>query len=1175
MMKTRPLTTRKAGALYLLLITALSLFGGKASAQTVTISPKTGNVVAAVSTDEELGMPGYGGTWMHEQLPMTLTVADYGDLTTKGLLSKPANNIAANTDGTFYVIGGSSRDCYMALSLPKGYHFTSYKMVFSCVTGTISGSTKATSDATLYETPSSFSTSDAYTSAPTATASGGTQTLQRTATAVQTLGNILYFRIVRDDKTFVRIKVHSFEVSFDCADPFTEVLQPTATSATGVDCLLLPFQTERIDFGEIKWQKQNNNAAFRYTIDNIQDLTANFALYDADGIANGAASTTAKKNGHITTVSADGTYYYGLKNDTYYLEVPTDALAQGTTNIPLGYRITAAKLHYKLAPKPTVQLGGTFYITDGNGKYLNTNLKYTTEKVLWSSTTAGKVYSGNTYLCVSSSGLIVKTYTLTTTTSSSNATNFTLDGVNLYYSTTFSKYYITTDGTISTSDTKATLTPESTDNSYTLQLYGTDADQVAAACTVNDDNAEGTLEVTGLNNDAIKFTVADLAGTAAYVYAELTLEALNPYISKMDVVATVESKETTLTQSYLADDFTIGEDGEINVNVPNNFASDAVKISFDNLTNKKADDTYGPMAGSGNARYHFVKSAYYDLIGENLQGHRADAKDHAYTDKVAVGVIGSQAFKVNNTEEFKTGTSQSTKSFYLEISRYTDAAFTSQGGTWDALSLTRDDTDAKACYLITCDETRYNLAPTTAPRHAFYAFYSANIKLNVQDYEPALSYVKVYESAMLQTGLDKNAYYGVKVGARNKDSQEMVADGKGYLFAKQILDQLNADAGQSGKPVDAKHVLYVDASSLNNVLSSSRDEATYGKIELLQDAIGPNAMIYLPAGVTYTLKNIASKTASGDFRAENNIVLVDKQPFFAPYDIRVDAANYTQYTRQVTSNYGKNSYLTLVLPFTIDIYDNGVHTNHAGGSSFQFYNMQLTQPLSAEKKDNYDYQLTGHFTPLTGSLTESNRPYLIHILAFEENADDQTVFVVRQNGANIVKTPTGTDGLGTRVTGETASGKIGAQSYSFTHQGSFNGEQLDGTKADYFYFAKNRFLASYNLDAPKQVYMLPFRSCYVCSTASGAKLNGWDISLDPNDDPTGIDALPDGTASQGLRLIASKGALTIAARTAEEVSIVSISGQHVAQLALPAGTSRTLSLPAGIYLVNGAKVLVK
>lgn len=50
--------------------------GMAAAAQTVSISPKTGNVISAVSYDNENHVQNYGGVWVHDQLPLTLLTSD-------------------------------------------------------------------------------------------------------------------------------------------------------------------------------------------------------------------------------------------------------------------------------------------------------------------------------------------------------------------------------------------------------------------------------------------------------------------------------------------------------------------------------------------------------------------------------------------------------------------------------------------------------------------------------------------------------------------------------------------------------------------------------------------------------------------------------------------------------------------------------------------------------------------------------------------------------------------------------------------------------------------------------------------------------------------------------------------------------------------------------------------
>ena len=104
--------------------------GMAAAAQTVSISPKTGNVISAASYSGESHLPGFGGVWVHNQLPMTLVTSDKSDLMESGMMKEHANNVAV-LDGCLVFASGASASIvnHMSLSLPKGYRFTSYKIV--------------------------------------------------------------------------------------------------------------------------------------------------------------------------------------------------------------------------------------------------------------------------------------------------------------------------------------------------------------------------------------------------------------------------------------------------------------------------------------------------------------------------------------------------------------------------------------------------------------------------------------------------------------------------------------------------------------------------------------------------------------------------------------------------------------------------------------------------------------------------------------------------------------------------------------------------------------------------------------------------------------------------------------------------------------------------------------
>lgn len=400
-----------------------------AEAQTVTISPQTGNVIAATSTSSEMHTAGFGGAWIHNQLPMDWFNADNGDLNEELILSTHANNISPNgTTGFIAVSGGGNVKNHMTLSLPKGYRFTGYNMVLSYYKGS-----DGALGCTMKEMDSSFSTT--YTSVNISTNSTNVS-LSRSSSLSDTnpMGNVLYFLQDKSNGTSY-VKIESFEVSFECDMPFEVNVRPSTAFTSGVDCAAFSYGTERMDLGNISWSKGNygSNYAWRYNYTNVKALNANFMLYDDDGISDGSASTSAKQDGNITATNVGGNgMYYALKNDVYYLETPTDGTTQNGINIPVGYRIVDARLHYASQTKAPA-LGSSFYITDGNGNYMNASLKFTTTPVLWQSDNSGYVWTGSsaTYLQYKSSRGSVS---LTTVTKKNSASKFNISGTGLYYS---------------------------------------------------------------------------------------------------------------------------------------------------------------------------------------------------------------------------------------------------------------------------------------------------------------------------------------------------------------------------------------------------------------------------------------------------------------------------------------------------------------------------------------------------------------------------------------------------------------------------------------------------------------------------------------------------------------------------------------------------------------------
>ena len=261
-------------------------------------------------------------------------------------------------DGKLSII--ATANAYFALSLPKGYRFTGYKIVLK------DKWTSSESNAwhswrflrgtwTFREETENWQTVEGQSGQinrqSEGTATGQTITLERVD---DYMSNTLYFHLIGGNTSgrIAGLQIQSFEVTFEVDAEFATTLAPTSTSSTGVSVVYAPFQTGRVDIGPVSYNQvstQSTVKALSYKYSNVDDLSANNVIYEADAITNGAVDAT-KGQKNITQVrrSADNQYYYGMKPDTYYVETPTSATAQGNNEVPVGYRIIGVKIKYGL-----------------------------------------------------------------------------------------------------------------------------------------------------------------------------------------------------------------------------------------------------------------------------------------------------------------------------------------------------------------------------------------------------------------------------------------------------------------------------------------------------------------------------------------------------------------------------------------------------------------------------------------------------------------------------------------------------------------------------------------------------------------------------------------------------------------------------------------------------------
>ena len=1035
-------------------------------AQDVVVSPETGKFVAALTTGNEVGFErGWSSLWRHDQLPLSLTVADDDKLNSGGEFSNPAGNLLKKDGGTFYISGGKYADGYIILSMPKGYRITSYEIVLvnDNVGQEIQGLDIAKITKSFYETGSNFRYQNPK---ATATAPDGNTvmksyaenteyTIKRTATSKDDMGDHLYFTIHHEDEGFFALTVKSFQITFAADNDVTINVRPTASSNTAVSVTTSPFDVGSSDLGPIQPNEKNGKTYYSYSYANVKSLKANMTLFQEDAVSEGVATENVATTKKINTVNKGGwfrpSYYYSLGTGTYYVESPTAAISQNNISLPLGYRITGATIYGRK----------------------NTN----------------------------------------------------------------------------------------NDNDFTLRLY--DKDGVSYTDYTVNSTTDQAFSVDDMNNDAVKFEIR--GSNNALVYLDVKMQALNPYIYSMDVVCH-DDLGYTLTNTFTASNFSV-RGGKFTFYVPDESEGNR-KFTFENLRSNYADNTYYDGTGIGKSRYNFVASPYW-RTAYNLYNAEYNP-NHTYTDKVSVDNVGNYPFRFNNADELDNNSTDTQIRYWTEHP-FSIQEYQKQNNVDNPFGeMIVQEGQTGNAYLFTADETRYNIAPTTASEHRNYAFYHMEVNVVKKTYTPAVELTPLYGTTCYD-GDAELAHYGVKITTINADGSPV----EGYLTSEQIATAINNKIAEAG--ISASQILYVDASELLNVYQPD-------KLKELQANLGKNALLYLPQYTTLASNNCATKTLAGTFTSCSNIILTDKHPFYAPYDISVSASDYVKYDRMMTvvnsQEYGQSANATIMLPFTLNLDENAMHRNldyngnPVNNVTFTVKTLQADNCMSytnepAGNPIDY-YENYAHFVDYTGTLTEANKPYMVHV----ENAPAETscLFTALQYGATI-KATSGMNGTDYTFNGDNATGTLANTACTFTPKASYAGNKLDKT-GNYFYFAKNWFLCSKNIVSGPWLYVYPFRGYFMYEGSTSASRFG--IVFDENNKQTdGIENTLTGDNSNGISVSTDDRAIIIAATADTTIRITHVGGSVMTKLSLKAGEQQTVSVPAGIYIVNDRKVVVK
>ena len=1179
----------------IVLLFLLCLYG-HTQAQNVTISPKTGKLMAALTEDHEVGFQnGWSSLWRHDQLPLSLTVADYPDLTPSGELKRPAGNIAIENN-KLVLLGGMTRNLYMEVSLPKGYRITGYTLVMkNNLNGkTVRGMKLGSVTKKMYETNKDFNLESAKaTSEQIGKYNEETKeyTIKRTSMTKDDMGNQLYFCLDKGNaNAYFGVTIKHFELHFTAEGDFTEHVAPVSVSdiQSPVSYYEMPFTTSKLDIGPIQPNSKNGSKTYySYNYKNVADLTANMIIYQQDAInaKKEAADVAASK--HISAFVMDNKTHFGLGNDTYFVETPTTATTKKGDNLLLGYRIVGAKfncayakdrkysefkIHYKKF------WGSTYYLTETGGTSTNA-----AQAAKWFIDDTGYMRIGNTYLQVDNSGAI------SVTPNKKMASVIRRDGDNIICGNKYlrlssgKKLEFGSQNSAASAEETGTNITISKGAPYTLKIYDKTGKNVVQKIDIKNANDAGSYELTDLNNDAVKFEVSGLTGTdkQAVVSVDVTMQALNPFIHSIDIVCHDWADAHPMTQTFTANDFSV-RGGKFTFYVPEDFSvkegqQQPCKFTFENLYSLYGDKTY--YAGTekqkdGNARYVFIQSPY----DQNFKGLYDAAYDPNadYKQKIKALVSGTKAFRFNNADELGNNSTSPDIKYFNEFP-FSKKAYS---GEFKELSLMKDGSEVR--YLFTADETRYNISPATATEHRSHAFYVMDIQLVLKQYKPKFTWVPIYTSTCYEeNGKDvEKPQYGLKLG-----TTEMGESGKmGYLTVDQINKILLNDneilgSGSTPRPAEIKspeQVLYVDASDLMTVVyRKATIEGGKDDLDQAMSLLGKNALFYLPENLAPAKNNFATKTGTGEFRACKDIVITDKKPFYAPYNIRVDAAQTATYTREITvPKNGKATFASVMLPFTLSINNDGVHTNEDGSCKFRLSKMNenscITLSQNEASKPN-NYKAKAKFIPLTGTSTKANTPYMVEVLSAPTS--DKISFIAIQKGSDVVaSTSMANDTY--LFKGEAAKGKIGQYDVNFTNYGSYSGKKLNKNRK-IFYFSGNMYLCSKNLDAKfPWLYVYPFRAFYEYTGGADAKdLSGMSVIYDDSqDEATGIANLQ---PRPNLAVQAGNGTITFAATVDSKVNIYTVTGTLASSVNVKAGSTETINVPAGMYVINGVKVIVK
>lgn len=1040
---------------------------------------------------------------------------------------------------------------------------------------------------------------------------------------VYDMGNELYFRLVKNYHCY-GLTIKSFEITFNAEGTFAADVVP---DAVGEACSVVgaPFPTNKVDIGPMQVEDKDGIEVFSYRYQNVQGLTGYNYLYQEGAVPTTGANAgvpvednVAAANKHIhpvqVTVNGNRQLLYALGSDTYYIEPPVEIETNTVVNgqnlkAPIGFRIVGA-LFTPLWGQRDVD-GYT------RGAYKLKIWKHDGSEVLRTVEIDGaddpdlnKVYDVG--LC-NNDAIKFQIETTATNTQALVHVKLLLQALDPYIEK---------------------MDIECTDKEHGVlklrQSFTADDFSVSGGKFI-------FYVPEDYRNDVLKFTFSDLytqygdetyyggsIGTSRYSY--VTSDYFKKYSGNQNadgedygfpVNGGLYSNLYKEGNPTANPPIPAGPDYPYDTKVYTSTAGN-IRFEFNNAEElaKQAEQAGTGVQLTGNLiEYPFTVSDYIGSTDPDFDPEEAEEGETAKT-----GLFEPCELMANPTVGY-----QNTGTFFV---------FTADETRWNIAPTNNWQHRFYAFYRMEIEAVAKSFLPTFEWTKIYdkTCYYGGEdeegkvidledsmwgVKLGAADcdnlsvplpegyltYQEIINYMLYDHEATKYTAQQAAAYNEEHNLSEGQTGYKKENDPRTPFIGKQ-MDPTNTNA-----PKYMSQILYVDGSDLYAMVNSSTNQTdTEGRLIVitlddLKDSLSINNLVFLPEGTIEKVDNAAYKIASG-FQAGKDIVLTDKKPFFSPYDISVGADNVATYTRLITvPQNGKVTNATVMLPFTLRL-ENGKHTNLDDNFTFTVNTMNSSkmQDMTPQGDSYFDYG-TAYFAAIGKAeeegqtnitWTKANVPYMINVIPDDNTSGGKISFVATQKGSDIVATPkVGTAGMKEMV-GESASGSFGGNTYNFTNYGSYSGVKYDRVVSeDIFYFANNMYLNLHTLNPSKQyLYSYPFRAVYKYATSSssgtgttgggttgggGAKLmRGFDISYDDIIPFSGIatDIAAQDTQAD-LIVKVGRGSVTMTASRAQDVNINTLNGMNMKRVDLNAGDTKTVNLPAGIYVINNVKVIVK